>query len=66
MNNRDNTNHCVMIDKDGSYSEMRMQKSGGCILMVVFGVLVIAALVTIIVMQSKMLKCLQKNGSKKK
>lgn len=66
MNTRDNADCIAMMEKDGSCKDMRMGKSGGCMLMFAFGVLVIAGLVTIIVLQSKMLKCLHKNGSKKK
>lgn len=66
MSSEASANYIAMTEKDGSCKDIRMGKSGGCMLMFVFGVLVIAGLVTIIVMQSKMLKSLQKIAAKKK
>lgn len=61
--NQDNSKSIAMMEK-GSKA-MYANNSGACVAMFLFGALVIAGLVTIIVFQAKILHVLQKNGKKK-
>ncbi len=66
MSCHENTSHCAMVDKGGKCCEgMAAQGSYRCIAGLAFGVLVIAGLITLIVLQSKMLKALHRGGKKK-
>ncbi len=57
---------CAMVDKGGKCCEgMAGQGSYRCIAGLAFGILVIAGLITLIVLQSKVLKALHKGGKKK-
>ena len=61
--NQDNSKSIAMMEKDGK--AMVGSNKGACMAMFLFGALVIAGLITIIVFQSKILHVLQKHVKKK-
>jgi hypothetical protein len=66
MSNQGTTHHCAMVEKGGKCCEaMTMNKVGCSAIPYVFGALVIIGLATLIVLQSKVLKALEKSFKKK-
>jgi hypothetical protein len=64
MGSEGNTHYCAMMEKGGKCCE-NLQGNSPCVARLVFGAVVLAGLIVIIVLQAKTLKVLQKHVKKK-
>lgn len=56
---------CALVEKGGKCCEGAALQQGRCVLMPIFGIVVVLALAAIIILQVKTLKALGKSGKKK-